>query len=145
MRGWSAAHGGRLVNQPGQTVVIADYDYGDVDIERPIIEGAGLRLIAAQCTTEDEVIEAARDADAIIAQYATVGARAIGALARCRVIARYGTGVDIIDVDAATRHGILVTNVPSAWRENEVKVKIKSCWICSTKWRTTTWNSRTRP
>jgi D-3-phosphoglycerate dehydrogenase len=103
-----------------QTVVIADYDFGDVDIERDVIEGAGLALTAAQCKTEDEVIEAARDADAIIAQYATVGARAIAALRRCRVIARYGTGVDIVDVDAASRHGILVTNVPNDWCENEV-------------------------
>jgi D-3-phosphoglycerate dehydrogenase len=103
-----------------KTVVIADYDYGDVDIERAIIEGAGLRLTAAQCKTEDEVVGVARDADAIIAQYATVGAKAIGALTRCQVIARYGTGVDIVDVDAATRRGILVTNVPSDWCENEV-------------------------
>jgi D-3-phosphoglycerate dehydrogenase len=104
----------------GQTVVIADYDYGDVDIERAIIEGAGLKLVAAQCKTEADVIAAARNADAIIAQYATVGAAAIDALTRCRVIARYGTGVDIVDVDAASRRGILVTNVPNDWCENEV-------------------------
>jgi D-3-phosphoglycerate dehydrogenase len=103
-----------------RTVVIADYDYGDVVIERAIIEGAGLELIAAQCRTEDEVIDVARDADAIIAQYATVGAKAIAALTRCKVIARYGTGVDIVDVDAATGRGILVTNVPNDWCENEV-------------------------
>ena len=109
-----------MTNLMPQTVVIADYDYGDVDIERAIIEDAGLRLVAAQCKTEDDVIEAARDADAIIAQYATVGARAIDAFTRCRVIARYGTGVDIVDVDAATRHGILVTNVPNDWCQNEV-------------------------
>jgi D-3-phosphoglycerate dehydrogenase len=36
------------------------------------------------------------------------------------LIARYGTGVDVVDVDAATRHDILVTNVPSDWCENEV-------------------------
>ena len=108
------------MNQPEQTVVIADYDNSEVEIERPIIEGAGLRLIAAQCTTEDEVIDAARDADAIIAQYAPVGAKAIAALTRCRVIARSGTGVDVVDADAATRHGILVTNVPDQWCENEV-------------------------
>jgi len=105
-----------------QTVVITDHDYGDVDIERAIIEDAGLRLVAADCKTEDDVIEAAGDADAIIAQYATVGARAINAFARCKVIARYGTGVDIVDVDvdAATRRGILVTNVPNDWCQNEV-------------------------
>jgi D-3-phosphoglycerate dehydrogenase / 2-oxoglutarate reductase len=103
-----------------QTVVIADYDFGDVAIERAIIEGAGLQLTAAQCKTEDEVIDVARDADAIIAQYATVGAKAVAALTRCQVIARYGTGVDIVDVDAATRRGILVTNVPNDWCENEV-------------------------
>src|SRR6516225_8058159 len=106
--------------QTQQTVVITDYDYGDVDIERAIIEDAGLGLVAADCKTEDDVIEAARDADAIIAQYATVGARAISALTRCKVIARYGTGVDIVDVDAATQRGILVTNVPSDWCDNEV-------------------------
>lgn len=103
-----------------QTVVIADYDYGDVDIERSIVEGAGLELVAAQCKSEDDVIDVARGADAIIAQYAPVGAKAIDAFTRCRVIARYGTGVDIVDVDAATRRNILVTNVPNDWCENEV-------------------------
>lgn len=104
----------------GRTVVIADYDFDDVEIERAIIEGAGFELIGAQCKTEDDVIAVARDADAIIAQYAHVGARAIDALTRCRVIARYGTGVDIVDVDSATRRDILVTNVPNDWCENEV-------------------------
>ena len=103
-----------------RSVVIADYDYGDVDIERAIIEGAGFELVAAQCKTEDDVIDVARNASAVIAQYAHVGAKAIGAFTRCQVIARYGTGVDIVDVDAATRHNILVTNVPNDWCENEV-------------------------
>src|SRR5919198_915929 len=101
-------------------VVIADYDYGDVDIERAIIEHAGFELIAAQCKTEDEVIEVAHDAAAVVAQYATISARVIDALHDCRVIARYGTGVDIVDVDAATRRHVLVTNVPNDWCENEV-------------------------
>jgi D-3-phosphoglycerate dehydrogenase len=103
-----------------QLVVIADYDYGDVDIERAIIEGARLELIAAQCKTEDDVIAVAGDANAVIAQYAPVGAKAIDSLKRCQVIARYGTGVDIVDVEAATRRGILVTNVPNEWCRDEV-------------------------
>jgi D-3-phosphoglycerate dehydrogenase / 2-oxoglutarate reductase len=103
-----------------ETVVIADYDYGDVDIERAIIEEAGFELVAAQCKTEDEVIEAAHAAAAVVAQYTTISARVIAELTDCRVIARYGTGVDIVDVEAATRHNILVTNVPNDWCENEV-------------------------
>src|SRR5262245_32251936 len=103
-----------------EKVVIADYDFGDVDIERAIIENAGFELIAAQCKTEEEVIEVAHDAAAVVPQYATISARVIAALTDCRVIARYGTGVDIVDVDAATRHNILVTNVPNEWCANEV-------------------------
>jgi D-3-phosphoglycerate dehydrogenase len=103
-----------------ERVVIADYDYDDVDIERSIIEKAGFELIAAQCKTEEDVIEVAHDAAGVVAQYATISGRVIAELSDCRVIARYGTGVDIVDVDAATSHNILVTNVPSDWCENEV-------------------------
>ena len=101
-------------------VVVADYDFDDLAIERAIIEDAGFELIGAHCRTEDDVIAAARDADAVIAQYARVGARAVESFTRCRVIARYGTGVDIVDVAAATGRGIQVTNVPNDWCENEV-------------------------
>jgi D-3-phosphoglycerate dehydrogenase len=93
-------------------VVITDYDYGDVDVERPIIEGAGLELVPAQCKSEEELIEVARDADAVICQYARVGEKTINAFTNCRLIARYGIGVDIVDVEAATRRNILVTNIP---------------------------------
>src|SRR5499426_2620888 len=116
-----------------QTILIADYDFGDVNIERKIIEGAGFALIAAQCKCEDEVIEHGRDADGVLAQYAPIGARAIGALTRCRVIARYGTGVDIVDVDAATRRGIQVTNAPSEWCAEEVADHAVALWLAAAR------------
>ncbi|AKV00238.1 D-3-phosphoglycerate dehydrogenase [Labilithrix luteola] len=114
-------------------VVIADYDFGDVEVERRVIEGAGFELVAAQCKSEDEVIETARDADAIITQYARVGERAIDAFTRCRVIARYGTGVDIVDVDAATRHGIQVTNAPNEWCSDEVADHAVALWLAAAR------------
>src|SRR5262249_12737286 len=116
-----------------QTILIADYDFGDVNIERGIIEGAGFQLVAAQCKTEDEVIEKGRDADGILAQYATIGARAINAFTRCKGISRYGTGVDSVDVDAATKRGIQVTNVPNDWCSAEVADHAVALWLAATR------------
>src|SRR5215470_12159297 len=115
------------------TILIADYDFGEVNIERGIIEGAGFRLVAAQCKSEDEVIEHGRDADGVLAQYAPIGARAINAFTRCRVIARYGTGVDIVDVDAATRHRIQVTNAPNDWCADEVADHAVTLWLAAAR------------
>src|SRR5215470_4544578 len=115
------------------TILIADYDFGEVNIERGIIEGAGFRLVAAQCKSEGEVIEHGRDADGVLTQYAPIGARAINAFTRCRVIARYGTGVDIVDVDAATRHRIQVTNAPNDWCAEEVADHAVALWLAATR------------
>lgn len=115
------------------TILVADYDFGNVEIERSIIEGAGFELRAAQCKSEDDVIEAGRDADGILAQYATVGARAIDSFTHCRVIARYGTGVDIVDVDAATRRNIQVTNAPSEWCADEVADHAIALWLAAAR------------
>jgi D-3-phosphoglycerate dehydrogenase len=101
-------------------VVVADYDFGDVAIEQSIVTGAGFELVAAQCKSEDDVIAVAADADAVLTQYAEIGKRAIDSFRRCKVIARYGIGVDIVDVDAATAKNIVVTNVPNDWCMNEV-------------------------
>jgi D-3-phosphoglycerate dehydrogenase len=92
-------------------VVITDYDFGDVEVERAILEAAGAEVIALQSKSEDDLLEAAADCAAMINQYARIGAKTIDAMAKCEVIARYGVGVDIVDVDTATKKGILVTNV----------------------------------
>lgn len=96
-------------------VVISDFDYGDINIETEVLKsrfGDRVDVIGLNAKSEDELIDAAIDADAIITQYAKVGRKTIEKLERCKVIARYGTGVDIVDVEAATKKGIMVTNVP---------------------------------
>lgn len=118
---------------PRGIVLIADYDFGDVDIERAIIEGAGFDLLPAQCKSEDEVIERGRDVDGVLTQYVRVGARAIDAFTRCRVIARYGTGVDVVDVAAATRRGIQVTNAPNKWCADEVADHAVALWLAAVR------------
>lgn len=92
-------------------VVISDYDFGDIDIERSILKLAGIRVVGLQAKSEEDLIPEARSCDAVINQYARVGAATIAAMERCKVIARYGVGVDIVDVEAATARNILVTNV----------------------------------
>lgn len=135
--GRRAEQGGRArsssLDLRGGAVVIADYDFGDVDIERAIIERAGFELAAAQCKSEGDVIAAARDAVGVITQYARVGARAVEAFTRCQVIARYGTGVDTVDVDAATRRGIQVTNAPNDWCADEVADHAIALWLAAVR------------
>jgi len=79
---------------------------------------ANAELVSADCATEDEMIEAAKDADAIITWGAQITRRVMEALPKCKVIVRYGVGFDTIDVDAATDNDILVVNVPDfCWEE----------------------------
>ena len=93
-------------------IVITDCDHPSVEIEREVLSEIDPEFILAQCNTEDEVIEVAKDADGIINQYAPITRRVIESLKRCKVIVRYGVGVDNIDVEAATEHKIIVANVP---------------------------------
>ena len=109
-------------------VVITDYDYGNVDIERAILAAAGAEVVALQAKSEDDLLEAARDCNAIMNQYARVGAKTIAAMQQCKVIARYGVGVDIVDVGSATEKGILVTNVRDYCTE-EVADHAISLWL----------------
>lgn len=92
-------------------VVITDYDFGDIDVERRILEPIGAEVIGLQSKTEEALFDVAHDCAAMINQYARVGAQTIERMQQCEVIARYGIGVDIVDVDAATEKGIQVTNV----------------------------------
>jgi D-3-phosphoglycerate dehydrogenase len=92
-------------------VVITDFDYGDNDVERAILEPIGAKVIGLQAKSEDDLLPHVADCDAVMNQYERVGSKAIAAMKQCKVIARYGVGVDIVDVDAATSRGILVTNV----------------------------------
>ncbi|NOU96592.1 C-terminal binding protein [Paenibacillus sp. LMG 31456] len=92
-------------------VVITDYEYKSLQIEQDVLDQLDIEFItSAQCKTEEEVIELARDADAILNQYAPITEKVIQNLNNCKVISRYGVGVNTIDLDAATRKGIVVAN-----------------------------------
>ncbi len=54
----------------------------------------------------------ALDADALIVNHAIIGKKIISQLKNCKIIARYGVGVDNIDLKAACDAGIVISNVP---------------------------------
>ena len=92
-------------------VVVTDFEYESLQPEIDVLSKLDVEFVKAQCKTEDEVIEACKDADGIINQYAPITRKVIENLENCQVIARYGVGVNTIDVEAATDHGIVVGNV----------------------------------
>lgn len=93
-------------------VYVTDFDYPDLDIERSVLEPIGAEVIGLQDRAGTRLAELAADADGLLEQYAEINAATIERLGRCRVIARYGIGTDIVDLAAAARAGITVTNVP---------------------------------
>ena len=62
--------------------------------------------------TPEKLIEACSDADACLVPGQRFTVDVIGHLERCRVIVRYGVGYDVIDVEEASKKGIVVVNIP---------------------------------
>ena len=83
------------------------------DVVLGVLNDVGLEVVHQPCETEDEVIEAARDADGLLVHlWPLTPRRVLEALPRMKAISRHGVGVDCIDLDAATELGICVCNTP---------------------------------
>ncbi|MHB1133894.1 MAG: C-terminal binding protein [Chloroflexota bacterium] len=100
-------------------VLITDYVWPTLDPERGVLEPVGAELLPSPSGREEELVALAPQADAIMTCFAKVTRRVIEAAPNCRIVARYGIGLDNIDVEAATERGIVVTNVP-AYCQDEV-------------------------
>lgn len=94
-------------------VVVIDDGYAHYDTERRILAEAGADLEVIPChASADKVAVAVTDADGVLVRESPVTADAIGGMQRCKVIVRYGIGVDNIDREAAKARQIYVANVP---------------------------------
>lgn len=92
-------------------VVLTDQVFPDTEIERKLLAeiDATLEVVDGDSTA---LLEAARGADALLNTYLPLDGELIAGLEGCKIIARYGIGVDNVDLDAAREHGMVVTNVP---------------------------------
>lgn len=95
-------------------IALCDAGMRSTEIEREIYGRLGFELDVRVCKTAEDVIAFGRDADALCICQHPANAHVISELRRCLVIARYGAGLDTVDIPAATQAGIVVTNVPHA-------------------------------
>ena len=80
-----------------------------------LLRAEGWDVDARTGRTPEQLLTSVAEADAIVVRSATrITAAVIGAAPQLRVIARAGTGVDNVDVAAASARGIVVMNAPGA-------------------------------
>ena len=92
-------------------VVVTDMVAPSLDPERQVLADIA-DLVVAPGGSASDVLTAAANADAILNTYARLPGTVLRGLTRCRIVARYGIGVDTVEIPVATELGILVTNVP---------------------------------
>ncbi len=93
-------------------VLVTDYDFPDLELERGIFDSAGIRAVIAQCRTEQAVIEAAAGCSALLVQYAPITERVLAALPQVGLVSRFGAGYDTVDPAACARQGVWLANSP---------------------------------
>ena len=95
-----------------KTIAVTDCDHLNMNEELAVCERYGLNLQLFQCKTEDDLILRLPGYPAVLNQYAPFTERVFDRLPDLKVIVRYGVGVNNIDLEAASRHGVAVCNVP---------------------------------
>jgi D-3-phosphoglycerate dehydrogenase / 2-oxoglutarate reductase len=97
---------------PSLKVAVADSVFPNLDPAREVLSRIGADLQMASENTRDAIMAVAKDADGILVTYAKITGDMIRQLTRCRIVSRFGIGVDNVDIEAATAKGIVVTKVP---------------------------------
>lgn len=96
----------------GPKVVVTDNVFPSLDPAREVLAAINADVQVLSGSSSDAIASAVADADAVLVTYAKLNGDLIKRMKRCRIISRFGIGVDNVDVDAATASGILVTRVP---------------------------------
>lgn len=101
---------------PEHIVVVSDHDFDDLDTERDVLgDIAEVRNVSSDfdASVDDKLL----DADGVLNLRYEIDRDLIEQMNDCRIVARYGIGVDNVDVEAAAERDIYVTNVPDYCQE----------------------------
>src|SRR5215210_3707724 len=114
-------------------VVLTDYVWDSLDVEKKTLAGLA-ELVPLQTKNPEQFIAQAADCDALLNTYAgPITADVMARMPKCKIIARYGIGVDTIDLDAATAAGIIVTNNPTYCIEEVAEHTMALILACARK------------
>ena len=94
------------------SVLMTDTIFPDTSLEKDVFRQEGIDFQLSPSSDTDTLIELGKRADALLVVYAEVNAQVIERLECCKIIVKAGIGYNNIDVEAATKKGIIVANVP---------------------------------
>ena len=94
-------------------IAITDYTFPDLSLEEAVLRPAGVEIVSfKEKRSPAELADLVREADAVIAQFASVNAEVVAAMSKAKAIVRYGIGYDNVDTTAARERGIPGCNIP---------------------------------
>ena len=97
---------------PRTLIAVTDSPFPSLDPAKAALKRVDPELRMAKSPSAADILAVARDADAVLVTYAKLPGDLLRELKRCKVIGRFGLGVDNIDIPAAGALGITVTYVP---------------------------------
>jgi D-3-phosphoglycerate dehydrogenase len=92
--------------------IFLEHGYKSIEPERSIIEAAGGEFVDGDQFSLEEAIRRAADADAVMLRRIPIPRERIQLFKKCRILVRYGVGVDNVDLGAATEAGVIVGHIP---------------------------------
>ena len=93
-------------------IAVADSPFPNLNPAEAILSELDAELVMADEPTVEGILKVASEADGLMVTYGQITVDVIAGLEKCRVIGRFGLGVDNIDIEAATKAGIAVVYVP---------------------------------
>ena len=131
---------------------ITDYIERDLKWEEEECKKLGIDFFYYQLrdASASELIKTLKDADILLTNMATLNAEVLDGLENVKVLLRHGIGYDKVDVEAATRNGIIFANEATAssddvaehaimliletFRKKKLQDKVLKRWIYTREW-----------
>ena len=123
-------------------VLYTDTCFPDTSIEAAELSKINAELILAPGTDEESIIEAGKDCDGVIFDFASMNEHVLSNLPKCKIASRVGIGLNNIDIPAASKNGIMVANVPDYCFEEVANHAVALYLACNR--RITQYNSMTK-